>query len=261
VRAAAAGRVSRGLDEDAAHFIARPIAVARAYEQLAAQIKARILAGELAEGDRLPSEVAIGREARVSRSTVREALRLLEEAGFVERTSPRILVVARPRGEEPALRETARALRHSNVTFDDLVEALLALDPALTRLATARVDDVQIARLQAHLDEQARVLAEPETWSRLDDEFHVMIGEMSGNAPLLLARRGVSALLLPTMWRFVRDERMTRAAFTFHERIVEQIRARDPEAAAFMTRKHIDDFRRAWERAGLDVHHRIGEPG
>ena len=103
------------------------------------------------------------------------------------------------------------------------------------------------------------MLGEPETWSRLDDEFHVTIAEMSRNAPLFLARRPVSALLLPTMWRFVRDERMTRAAFTFHERIVEQMRGRDPEAAAFMTRKHIDDFRRAWEHAGLDVHQSIGE--
>ena len=103
------------------------------------------------------------------------------------------------------------------------------------------------------------MLADPEHWTRLDDEFHMMIAEMSGNAPLVLARRPISALLLPTMWRFVREERMTRAAFTFHERIVEQIRARDPEAAAFMTRKHINDFRRAWERAGLDVHQTIGE--
>jgi DNA-binding FadR family transcriptional regulator len=247
------------LDDSDSHFVARPIAVARAYEQLAGQIRSRIMAGQLAEGERLPSEVAIGREARVSRSTVREALRLLEEAGFVERVSPRILVIRRPPSEEPALHEATRALRHSNVTFDDLHEALLALDPALTRLAAGRVDDTQITRLESHLETQQRVLAEPEIWSRLDDEFHVIIAEMSGNAPLLLARRPVSALLLPTMWRFVRDERMTRAAFTFHERIVEQIRARDPEAAAFMTRKHINDFRRAWEQAGLDVHQKIGE--
>ena len=63
------------------------------------------------------------------------------------------------------------------------------------------------------------------------------------------------------MWRLVRDERMTRAAFTFHERIVEQMRAHDPEAAAFMTRKHINDFRRAWVRAGLDVDMSIGGLG
>ncbi|MEA2312033.1 MAG: GntR family transcriptional regulator, transcriptional repressor for pyruvate dehydrogenase complex [Solirubrobacteraceae bacterium] len=241
-----------------APFIARPISISRAYEQLAGQIRSRILAGELAEGDRLPSELALAREAQVSRGTVREALRLLEEAGFVERASPRILVARRPRGEEPALREATRALKQSDVTFDDVHEALLALDPALTRLATEKADAAQIERLEQHLEEQARVLAQPETWSRLDDEFHLMIAEIAGNVPLLLARRPLSAILLPTMWRFVRDERMTRAAFTFHERIVEQMRARDPEAAAFMTRKHINDFRSAWVRAGLDVDMPIG---
>ena len=136
--------------------------------------------------------------------------------------------------------------------------ALLALDPALTRLATEKADAAQLERLERHLKEQERVLTQPETWSRLDDEFHLMIAEIAGNVPLLLARRPLSAILLPTMWRFVRDERMTRAAFTFHERIVEQMRARDPEAAAFMTRKHINDFRRAWVRAGLDVDMPIG---
>ena len=230
----------------------------RAYEQLAGRIRGRILAGEIAPGARLPSELALAREAAVSRSTVREALRVLEETGFVERPSPRILVARRPAGDEPALREATRVLRHSNVTFDDLHEALLALDPALTRLATERADDAEIERLERHLEAQEKVLGEPETWSRLDDEFHLMIGEIAGNVPLLLARRSLSAVLLPTMWRFVRDERMTRAAFTFHERMVEQMRAHDPEAAAFMTRKHINDFRSAWVHAGLDVGLPIG---
>ena len=104
---------------------------------------------------------------------------MLEEAGFVERPSPRILVARRPAGEEPALREATRVLRHSNVTFDDLHEALLALDPALTRLATERADDAEIERLERHLEEQENVLGEPETWSRLDDEFHVTIAEIA----------------------------------------------------------------------------------
>jgi DNA-binding FadR family transcriptional regulator len=245
--------------EDAASA-ARPISISRAYEQLAGQIRSRILAGQLSEGDRLPSELALANEAKVSRGTVREALRLLEEAGFVERTSPRILVVRRPSGDEPVLREVTRALRQSKVTFDHLHEALLALDPALTRLATERAEPAQIHALERHLEQQERVLSQPETWSRLDDEFHLMIAELSGNAPLILARRPISGLLLPTMWSFVRDERMTRAAFTFHERIVEQMRAKDPEAAEFMTRKHINDFRRAWVGAGLDVHMPVGDP-
>jgi DNA-binding FadR family transcriptional regulator len=252
-------RVAADLAEDDAHFIARPVAVSRAYEQLAGQIRTRILAGELREGDRLPSELALAREARVSRGTVREALRVLEEAGFVERASPRILVVGRPHETDPAVRETTKALRQSSVTFDDIHVALLALDPALTRLATERAQAEDIERLERHLAEQQQVLSEPETWSRLDDEFHTLIAEVSGNVPLILARRPISAVLLPLMQRFVRGERMTRAAFTFHERIVEQMRARDPEAAEFMTRKHINDFRKAWEHAGLDVRVSVGQ--
>jgi DNA-binding FadR family transcriptional regulator len=238
---------------EGAHFTARPVSISRAYEQLAGQIRSRILAGELAEGDRLPFELAIARDAKVSRGTVREALRLLEEAGFVERASPRILVVSRPQGQEPALFETTRALRRGPVSFDDLIEALLAIDPALTRLATERATDAQIEQLERALEEQERVLALPETWSRLDDEFHLAIAELAGNLPLLLARRPLSGVLLPTMLSFVRSERMTQAAFTFHRRMVEQMHARDAEAAAFMTRKHIKDFRRAWVSAGLDV--------
>ena len=70
-------------------------------------IRQRIVSGELAEGDRIPSESALAKEAQVSRSTVREALRTLEESGLIERTSPKIMVVRRP-SEERAYRELPR---------------------------------------------------------------------------------------------------------------------------------------------------------
>ncbi|HEY4830107.1 MAG TPA: winged helix-turn-helix domain-containing protein, partial [Solirubrobacteraceae bacterium] len=53
----------------------------RAYEQLADKIRASILAGDLREGQRIPSEAQLAGDAGVSRSTVREALRLLQESG------------------------------------------------------------------------------------------------------------------------------------------------------------------------------------
>ena len=100
-------------------------------------IRQRIVSGELGEGDRIPSESALAKEAQVSRSTVREALRTLEESGLIERTSPKIMVVRRP-SEERAYQELHRALRRRNVTFNHLHEALLVLEPELTRLATMR---------------------------------------------------------------------------------------------------------------------------
>ena len=86
--------------------LVQPIKIARAYDQLAGLLRERITSGDLREGDRLPSETALAKQAGVSRSTVREALRILEQGGLVERASPRIMVVS-DRTDNPAFRRTA----------------------------------------------------------------------------------------------------------------------------------------------------------
>ena len=108
--------------------LVQPIKIARAYEQLAGLLRERITSGDLREGDRLPSETALAKQAGVSRSTVREALRILEQGGLVERASPRIMVVS-DRSDDPGFRELRRELRRHNVTFHHLHEALMTLRP------------------------------------------------------------------------------------------------------------------------------------
>ena len=117
----------RGHAMNDGHLV-QPIKIARAYEQLAGLLRERITSGDLREGDRLPSETALAKQAGVSRSTVREALRILEQGGLVERASPRIMVVS-DRTDVPAFRELRRELRRRNVTFHHLHEALLDLRP------------------------------------------------------------------------------------------------------------------------------------
>jgi GntR family transcriptional regulator, transcriptional repressor for pyruvate dehydrogenase complex len=239
-------------------FVPRDSFGGRAYEQLAASIRAMILAGELGDGERLPSETVLAAQAGVSRPTVREALRVLQEWGFIERASPRILVV-RTHTEEPAVREMTRALRRRNVTFRSLHEALLTLEPDLAALAAERRDDGDLRTLRALIDEQRASIAQFPRWCRLDDDFHMAIAEASGNPPLTLARASVSVIVVPTSLQFVRSERVAEAAIDFHERIFDEIRARDSEAAAFVARRHINDFRQAWERSGLAYDRALGE--
>lgn len=239
-------------------FVDAPVQAARAYELLAERIRARIRSGELREGDRLPPETALAEEAQVSRSTVREALRMLQEAGYLERSSPRIMVVRAhdPDDDSAAL---TRAMRRGNLTFGDLHEALLVLEPELTRLAAARADRDDVARLRANLDAQAQQLDDFDAWNRLDQEFHLEIAEMSRNPALVIARTPISELLIPVLHRFMVSHKLTARGLAFHERIFEEIRGGDPEAAALMTRKHINDFLVGWERAGLPVDLQIGE--
>jgi GntR family transcriptional regulator, transcriptional repressor for pyruvate dehydrogenase complex len=236
--------------------LVQPIKIARAYEQLAGLLRERITSGDLRVGDRLPSESALAAQAGVSRSTVREALRLLEQGGLVERASPRIMVVA-DRSEDPGFRELRRALHQQNVTFHHLHEAMMTLDPELTRFAAIRADRSDVQALNEALAAQEEHLDHLAEWSRLDVEFHAMLAELSANPALIIAREPISQLLIPALYRFMDTRDMAEHATKYHRRIVEEIEVRDPDTAAAVMRRHINDWRTAWEKRGLDLHQEI----
>jgi GntR family transcriptional regulator, transcriptional repressor for pyruvate dehydrogenase complex len=240
--------------------IVKPVKVARAYEQLAGLLRERITSGDLREGDRLPSETSLAEQAGVGRSTVREALRTLQEAGLIERASPRVMIVAR-RAEDPVFRELRHALRRRNVTFHHLHEALVTLEPELARFAAERADADDIRLLHEAVAAQERNLEHFHEWSRLDEEFHLSIAEMSGNPALIIARAPITQLLVPVLHQFIRSTTHTEHATGYHRRIVSEIEAGDPDTAAAVTRRHVNDFRTAWEKAGLDFHLEIADLG
>ena len=233
-------------------FLGQPVRVTRAYEALAAIIRGRILSGELAPGDRIPSETTLAHEAQVSRSTVREALRTLEEAGLIVRASPKIMVV-RGADEQRAHRELQGALRRGNVTFRHLHEAMLILEPELTSLATLRAETDDVAQLQANLAVQASTLEDIAAWCKLDQEFHLLVARMSANPALVMIRAPISDLLAPILESFMTSATLTQRALDFHHRILEEIQVGDGDAAALMARKHVNDLRASWEQAGLDL--------
>lgn len=240
--------------------VERPAPVARAYEQLAAVLRERITSGGLSEGDRLPSETALAQQAGVSRSTVREALRTLQEAGLIARASPKVMLV-RHQSDVPALRELRHELRRRQVTFNHLHEALVTIEPELARLAAERADAGDIRALRDNLDAQLAALEDFPEWSRLDEEFHLTIAEISANPALVVARMPMTKLLVPAMHRFMRSSQQTSYASRYHERILAEIEARDPGLAAAIMRRHVNDFRVAWEKAGLDFDLQVAEVG
>jgi len=236
--------------------LVQPIKIARAYEQLAGLLRERITSGDLREGDRLPSETALAKQAGVSRSTVREALRILEQGGLVERASPRIMVVS-DRSDNPGFRELRRELGKRNVTFHHLHEALSTFDPELTRFAAIRASHSDIEALHESLEEQERHLDHLAEWSRLDVEFHAALAEMSANPALIIAREPINQLLLPALYRFMDTREMAEHATNYHRRIVSEIEVHDPDTAAAVMRRHLNDWRTAWEKRGLDLHQEI----
>jgi DNA-binding FadR family transcriptional regulator len=239
----------------------QPVRVVRAYEQLATVLRDRIASGALPPGERLPSETAIAQQAGVSRSTVREALRKLEEAGFVERKSPKAMVVRSQTTNDSAYRELKHALRRQRVTFRHLVEALLTIEPELTRLAAERADRSDVQELRAIVDAQHAALEDFAEWSRLDEELHLTIADLSDNPALVIARMPITQVLLPTVSRFMSSVTQTTHGTRYHERILAEIEAHDPGLAAAVMRRHVNDFSVAWQKAGLDPDSVVADMG
>ena len=133
----------------------------------------------------------------------------------------------------------------------------MTLDPELTRFAAIRADKSDLSELHASMAAQEKHLGHLAEWSRLDVEFHSMLAEISANPALIIAREPVSQVLIPALYRFMDTQEMAEYATKYHRRIVEEIEVRDPDTAAAVMRRHINDWRTAWEKRGLDLHQEI----
>lgn len=229
-----------------------PPASPRAYEVLADKIRRRVESGELMPGSRIPSENAIARDEAVSRSTVREALRKLEEWGVLERSSPRILVV-RSAGEDIAFKEFNRALARRNVRFVDVYEALLLLEPAIVRYATERATAEDIAALRANISRQQACTDDPGAWHEASLLFHRQLAEVARNPALFLARASLGALLHPVVRMLYTTSEDVRRVYELNAAVADEVASGDHEGAAYAARKAVVGFGRAWRAAGHDL--------
>jgi DNA-binding FadR family transcriptional regulator len=232
---------------------ARPLQPPHAYEQVAAEIEAQILDGRLKPGEQLPGEIEMAAMFTVNRSTVREAIRRLETEGLVRRASPRKLVVSVPRAGDLAGR-SSRALRMLEVTFDELWTVAVETEPLAAALAAGRRDEGDLAALE----ENQRRMSEPglsaEAQVALDLEFHSAVAAAGRNRALTLAREPIGLLLYSGLSALLPHRpQATGRQIEAHGRIIAAIRAGDADEARDWMRRHITDFRRGYEQAGLPM--------
>jgi DNA-binding FadR family transcriptional regulator len=98
------------------------------------------------------------------------------------------------------------------------------------------------------------VLEDPAAVAALDTEFHVLIGKASGNRVLQLAREPSDSLIFPTTEMVLRKSTIgAQRLIEAHRMMLDAIRRRDVAAGQLWARRHIDDWRRGFERAGNDL--------
>jgi DNA-binding FadR family transcriptional regulator len=156
----------------------------RAHELVLHRIERDLAAGSLGVGDRLPGERALAEDLSVSRSSVREAIRVLEAMGVVRTavgSGPEAgaIVVADPISSIGAALRLHTATRHLPIA--DLVDTRILLESWALREAAHCRPKPDLSGLEATLDAMDDTALTAEEFLRLDAAFHVAMSELAGN--------------------------------------------------------------------------------
>jgi DNA-binding FadR family transcriptional regulator len=155
-------------------------------EQIADELRALIVSGQLEEGESLGREPDLVERFGVSRPSLREALRILEAEGLVAVVrGVRGGVVVRQPDERMTARNAALVLQFRNVTLADVQEARNIIEPAAARmLASARDRRAAAEELRTLIAAEQEAIGDPAAFGKANAEFHERLVALAGNQTL-----------------------------------------------------------------------------
>ncbi len=217
------------------------VTVVRPYEQIVHQIQVAIRDNELSEGDRLPTERELAETFGVSRSVVREAIKVLSAQGLVEARQGSGLYV-RNRPVESVTRAIVLSVAPEGDAVDQLFEFRRLLETDAARLAAERATPEQIDELA---DLIARYQIEPESppnWDRfaeVDEAVHRLISVAARNPYLEVMVASVRGMMQDVVGLIADHPGSIEEAMRHHGCIVEAIARRDGDRAAEEMERHV----------------------
>ncbi len=225
-----------------------PVQPVRAYERVVEQVEQALADGHLKAGQRLPSERELVVQFAVSRSTVREALRVLESHGVL-RSHP-----GDPRGAEilpvsgRSLAKQMTLLAHlDELSLADLISFRMILDGSANQLAASLHTPQQLAEMNAALDDMRSAIDDGyEAFSEADVAFHEAVSRASRNSLIEVCSHVVRGVVLSLISDKIARSRnrtaLMRESVRHHQEVLTAVAARDGHTAAKVARRNLFDY-------------------
>ena len=214
-----------------------PDTVTKGSAAIATTLQKAILKGTFAYGERLPPERDLAKHYDTSRSTVREALRRLEDLKLVTRRIGSGTYVNYHRTPDGHVMAT----RTSPI---ELIEVRLGIEPQMARLAALHATIEDLGRLEAAIMELEKAGEDRDAFSNADEQFHLRLAECTRNPLMIWLYRHINDIRGHAAWNRMKEKILTPeriAAYNeHHRRIFEAISNRDAESAANIVREHIE---------------------
>ncbi len=218
-------------------------------EEIAGRVLALIRTQELRAGDRLPPERELARRLGVSRPVLREALRALSLMKVVD--------IRQGTGTWVTSLEPRQLISHLDFAFSSdetalakVFEARRVVESGNVRLAAQRVSEADLARLGDLLGQLQAAVDDPLRFSEADIAFHDALCATADNFMLAQFMTIIDTLGKVSRQRTGGRRTVREATADDHRRILDALRAHDPDAAERAMRGHLDHVEAALHSAG-----------
>src|SRR5258708_22339574 len=182
---------------DSSDVLLEPVKRSRIYEHIVEQIHALIREGRGARGDQIPRERELAERFRVSRTSVREALRALEMQGVIESRQGGGTFI-RTADTEALVPPLAAAILRGQRELAEVLEVRELIEPGIARLAATRATAEHITELESWLDRQRDCILNGRPFVDEDTAFHYTLARAADNHTLLpLPKAGPDLLRAP----------------------------------------------------------------
>jgi GntR family transcriptional repressor for pyruvate dehydrogenase complex len=230
-----------------------PVSTRRTFEGAVQQIAEKVRSGDVHVGDRLPSERELAELMRISRPTLREAVKVLAEAGVLEvrrGQSGGIFVASElvPRD----LLQTRSDIRVGEVA--GVLEARRLLEPRVAQLAAVHAAEDDFAAMQATIDRQRELSAQEDFLShedlflQLDLKFHLAMARATRNSTVVALMRSLFTRLEIARDMAVHAPLVPDWTIEIHERTLAAVRGSDFALIDHVMDEHLSQLEQIWER-------------
>lgn len=216
-----------------------PIKSTRIYEEIVRQVRALISEGRLKSGDQLPPERDLAAQFKVSRTSVREALRTLESLGLIE-IRPGEGTFVREGSVESLIEPLAHVILSQREAIGELFEARRLLEPAIAGLAARRATQDDLQEMERILEEQAKEVAAGLTGLAQDAAFHASIAASVRNRAITRIVNALMDLLTQSREESLQTPGRPTRSHQDHRRILDAIRRRDEPGARRAMLDHLN---------------------
>lgn len=228
-------------------------------DQVVAELLRAVASGTYPPGSRLPPEAELAARARVSRLTLREAVKVLRDKGVLRVEQGRGTFVNPPTSWsalDPDLLASRTALTGGRLA-PQVMEARRVVEVGIAGLAAERRTHEDLAAMRGVVDEMraAHARGDVEAFSAADGAFHETVLHASGNPFLAALFEPIRTLVHQVRLSTAYEDLTREQAIAAHTRILEAVEAQDPDAARRAVSDHLDDTARSVlgrAGAGLD---------